>query len=291
MQIAFHAGANCTDSERLLKSLQKNVDTLADRGIEVPAPGGYRPLLRKAIQVMGDEAPAPDARDALLGSILQQDETERLVMSQNTFLGLPNRVFEGGAFLPRAEFKIGALRRLFPEDELEIHVALRDPATFIPAAFAASRSASLDQFLADVDPMALSWTELLERLLAAAPDAQFVVWCNEDTPIIWAQLIRELAGLSPETHIRGGFDLLNAIMTPEGMRRFLAYAKTHPPRTESHKRRMIAAFLDKYALEEEVEQDIDLPGWTGDLIDDLSQNYEEDVEQIEAMERVRFIAP
>ena len=38
MEIAYHIGANCTDGERLLKSLLRNVDRLAGRGVAVPGP-------------------------------------------------------------------------------------------------------------------------------------------------------------------------------------------------------------------------------------------------------------
>ena len=46
MQIALHIEENCTDDDRILKSLLKNGSAYADNGIKVPGPGEYRRLLR-----------------------------------------------------------------------------------------------------------------------------------------------------------------------------------------------------------------------------------------------------
>jgi hypothetical protein len=75
------------------------------------------------------------------------------------------------------------------------------------------------------------------------------------------------------------------------MARLLAYLKAHPPQTEVQKRRIIAAFLDKFALEEEVEEVVDIPGWTDQTIDTLTRAYEEDVWLIERMPGVTLITP
>src|SRR5690606_13074123 len=109
--------------------------------------------------------------------------------------------------------------------------------------------------------------------------------------LIWAYLIREMAGLEPDTRIIGGFDLLSEIMSKSGMQRFRAYLKAHPAMTELHKRRVIAAFLDRYALEGASEQEVDLPGWTQDTIRVLTENYEDDLIRIRAIQGVNLITP
>ncbi|MEN9010500.1 MAG: hypothetical protein ABF241_00305, partial [Yoonia sp.] len=89
----------------------------------------------------------------------------------------------------------------------------------------------------------------------------------------------------------GGFDLLASIMTDEGMNRFLNYLRTHPPKSEMQKRRVIAAFLDKYAREDQIEEDVDMPGMTDDMVEELSQIYENDVAFIAQLPGVDFITP
>ena len=120
---------------------------------------------------------------------------------------------------------------------------------------------------------------------------QITVWCNEDTPLIWAQIIREMAALEHNQKIVGGFDLLSDIMTKVGMKRFREYLKKYPNMNEIQKRRVIAAFLDKFAIEEEIEEELDLPGWTEDLVNELSDIYDDDVFEIGRIQGVNLMAP
>ena len=64
-----------------------------------------------------------------------------------------------------------------------------------------------------------------------------------------------MAGLNPGTKIKGSFDLLSEIMTREGMTRFRAYLAKHPVMTEIQKRRVMVAFLDKFARPEAIEEE------------------------------------
>ena len=291
MQIVYHIGANCTDQDRLLKSVLKNAETFAKQGVKVPGPGKYRRLIRETIQTLNGQPPAEDSREILLDAILDDEQCNRLVMSHAQFMCVHRRVFEGGVFFALAEDKLTGLANLFPEDDIEIFLGMRDPATFIPAVFASSPEEQFSTFMRGVDPLQVRWSDLVARIRTILPKARLTVWCNEDTPLIWAQLIRELAGVDPLTRITGGFDLLSAIMSPEGMKKFVTYLKAHPPQTEMQKRRIIAAFLEKYALDDEVEDVVDLPGWTEETLAQLTAEYDEDIYRIERMEGVNFIAP
>lgn len=291
MQIVYHIGANCTDQDRLLKSVLKNAATFADQGVKVPGPGKYRRLIRETIQALDGKDPANDTREILLDAILDDEQCNRLVMSHAQFMCVHRRVFEDGIFYALAEEKLLGLARLFPDDDIEIFLGLRDPATFIPAIFGDSPMDNYTKFLHGFDPMQMRWSDLVARIRTVLPRASLTVWCNEDTPMIWAQLIRELGGIDPLTKITGGFDLLGTIMSAEGMKRFVTYLRANPPQTESQKRRIIAAFLEKYALEDEVEDEVDLPGWTDDTVAALTAAYDDDVYRIERMPGVNFIAP
>lgn len=291
MEIAMHIGANCTDEDRLLKSILKNGDVLSDHNIKAPGPGKYRRLIRETIQNLDGAPPAPDTRHILLDAILDDETPRRLVMSNTNFICVPNRIFENGVLYAQTEFKVRGLLQLFPEDEIDLYLAIRDPATFLPDAYRKSKAESFTEFMQNKDPHNVIWSDLVRRIRAVAPQATLTVWCNEDTPLIWAELVRDIAGLEHDQRITGGFDLLATIMSKEGMNRFLAYMQAHPPATDAQKRRIIAAFLDKYALEDEVEETVDLPGLTAEDVADISAAYDEDVAQIAQMPDVTFIAP
>jgi len=291
MQIVYHIGANCTDDDRLVKSLLKNADAFAAQGIKVPGPSRYRRLLRETIQALDGQPPAPDTRDILLDAIMDEEECNRLVMSNDQFMCVHRRIFDNGAFFHLAEEKLTGLDAIFGHDEIEIFLGIRNPATFLPAVFAAIPDEDFAAFLQGVIPSEIRWSELVQRIRALVPRAHVTVWCNEDTPLIWAQLIREISGVDPLTKIVGGFDLLRTIMTEDGMKRFVGYLKSHPPQTEAHKRRIISAFLERYALDDEIEQEIDLPGWTDETVAHLTSLYDEDVYAITRMSGVTFISP
>lgn len=290
MEIVYHIGAHCTDDDRLLKSLLKNADNFAEDGVKIPGPGKYRRLIRETIQGLNGARPQPNTRSILLDAILDDEPTERLILSNSNFICVPNRIFENGVFYAQAEPKIRALCELFPEDDIEIFLSLRNPATFVPAAFAKSDPTTLDQFMRNMHIGDIRWSDIVRRIKHAAPNSHLTVWCNEDTPLIWAELIRRMGGVLPDQRITGGFDLLASIMSQQGLNRFLNYMRSHPPKTEDQKRRIIGAFLDKYALDEEIEEEVDLPGMTNEILEAISDAYEDDVDIIAAMPGVDFVS-
>jgi len=291
MQIAFHIGLHQTDNDRLLKCALKNSEALQTQNISVPGPSRYRRILRETIQGLDGQQPQPGSRDVVLDAICDQDKPDRLVMAFDNFICVPNRVFETYQVYSQAETKLSGLRSLFPLDELEIFIGLRNPATFVPSLFQDCDERDFGQFLNGVDPASLRWSDLIHRVRATLPDAAVNVWCNEDTPLIWAQLIREFSGLDENAKLAGGFDILSEIMSREGMQRLRGYLATNPPANEVQKRRIIAAFLDKFALDDEIEEELDLPGWTEEYVDALSLVYDDDVYEISRIPGVNFISP
>ena len=97
--------------------------------------------------------------------------------------------------------------------------------------------------------------------------------------------------MEPFSEIEGAYDLLSDIISPQGMARFETYLTSHPAMTEVQRRRVISAFLDKFALEDEIVEELDLPGWTDALVGELTDIYEEDVLEISRMPGVQLISP
>lgn len=291
MQIALHIGAHFTEEERLMKCLLRNKEGFAKRGIAVPGPGKYRRLLNQTFTALRDSAPSPDARDVLLDAFLDDQTADRIVLSHPNIFGAPRACLRNGQLYIMAQERIEALTSLFPHDELEIFLAIRDPATFLPLIYGASPHDTISSFLRGADPYQIKWSNTVETLRQAAPSAQITVWCNEDTPLIWSQIIREMGAMEHGEKIVGGFDLLSEIMSKEGMQRFRSYLASHPNMSEMQKRRVIAAFLDKFALEDEIEEELDIEGWDAELIDTMAELYDQDVYTIQRIPGVTFIAP
>lgn len=291
MHVILHTGAHYTDEDRLMKCLLRNKGDFAKRGIAVPGPGKYRKLLKDTFNALKNAPASPDARDVLIDAMLDEESADRLILSNTHFFGAPRTALRRGMLYPLAPDRIANMRQLFPYDEVEMFMAIRNPASFLPAVFDHSPHDQFANFLGGIDPREIRWSETLMRIREAAPDVPITVWCNEDTPLLWGQIIRDLAGLEHGDNIIGGYDLLSDIMTTEGMKRFNAYLKSHAVMTEMQKRRVISAFLDKFAIEEKLEEELDLPGWTEKLVDEMTDIYDEDVFQIQRLPGVQMITP
>ncbi|MFT7594695.1 MAG: hypothetical protein ACI8R4_002019 [Paracoccaceae bacterium] len=291
MQVIFHTGAHHTDDERLLKCLLRNKDDFAKRGVSVPGPSKYRTLLKEAFKALQTNEPSPEARDVLIDAILDEEMADRLILCNAHFFGSQRHSIVAGALYPDAAQRISNLRKLFAFDQIEMFMAIRNPATFLPAVLGKAPERKIREAMGDKDPREIRWSEMLLRIREVAPDIPITIWCNEDTPLIWGQVVRDLAGLEHGEKIIGGFDLLAEIMSKEGMKRFRAYLHTHKDMSEMQKRRVIGAFLDKFALEDAVEEELDLAGWTDELVDEMTEIYDEDVLTIQGIPGVQVISP
>ncbi len=280
MRIAFHIGAHCTDEDRLLRSLLKNKGDLAKHGVAVPGPGKFRALLAEIIGKLRGGRADQTTQDVILEALCDSDDATRLILSFDNFLGNSKRAFEGGQLYPLIGDKVTRLRNLFPDTPVEFFIGIRDLATFIPAMYERDGNGDFAAFTRGLNPTDLHWVDVIETMHDAVPDCPITVWCNEDTPLIWPEIMRQIADLDHHVRLKGGFDLLGEIMAKEGITRLRAYLREHPPQNEIQRRRILTAFLDKYALEEAIEEELDLPGWTEELIDTLTGNYDDDMLEI-----------
>ncbi|WP_226622624.1 hypothetical protein [Alloyangia pacifica] len=292
MQVILHIGAQCTDEDRLLKGLLRNAGDFHREGIAIPGPSRYRMLLSEAVGALGAEEPAPEAREVLLDAILSEDAdtVNRLILSHETLLSVPKLALEDGALYRKAERRLQAMARLFAGDELQIFLGVRDFATWLPAMLRATPHQTLESFLSGADPMRLRWSELVLRLRRALPEVPITLWCNEDTPLLWGQILRAAAGIEPDRKITGSFDLFSEIVSPEAMQRFRGFLRENPTVSEAQKRRVMMAFLEKYALPGAMEEELDMPGWDETYVDMLTGLYDEDVWQMQQMDGVRVLA-
>lgn len=291
MQVVLHAGAHKTDEDRLSACLISNRDLLGENGTAIPNPSSYRKTIRVLLRTAAREGITEDARAVVLENAKLREEPERLLLSGPSFFGTPKMAAGGGELYSSAEARIGFFSQMFPNDQLELFIGIRNPATFLPAIYETTGFASMTEYLRGTDPTSIHWSHLIGRLHAAFPGIPLTVWCNEDTPLIWAQIMREMAGLDPTVALDGEFALLEEIMTAPGRQRFTSYVGSHPHMSEVQKRRVIAAFLDKFADEKAIEEELDVPGWTAELIEQMTELYDEDLYAIGRIPGVNLIAP
>lgn len=290
MRIVFHLGAHCTDEDRLVRCLLKNRALLAEQGIVVPSPTRYRKLLRDtAVQLKGADA-SDETQAMILDQIMDTDEAERLVLSWDSFMAFPAWAVRGTLYRAAGE-RIRAFTRIFPDFQPEFHLSIRNPATFLPALTARVAERGQDPALIEADPLALVWSDAIRQILTCNPGVPLTVWCDEDTPLIWPEVLQAVSGHRPDTVLQDHEDVLALTLTEPGLARMRAYCAEHPPANAAQRRRIVTAFLDRFARPEAVEVAVDMPGWTQGTVDALTASYHEDVNHIRRMGRVTFLEP
>ena len=293
MQIVLHAGAHYTESDRMVQTMLRNAAPFAERGVRMPDPMGYRGLVRDTLNAMHRAAPGPDARAVLLDAILGDvtGEPRRLILADPNLFRTPGTAVQEGILYPAAAQRLSYLAQIFARDDLHLFLAIRNPAALLPILHSVAVRPDDASFWGGRDPRDLRWSQTLAAIRAAVPEMPGTVWCNEDMPFLWSQIIRDMAGLGDQDRIAGGFDLLTQIMSKEGMQRFRAYLGSHPDMSEMQKRRVIAAFLDKFALDEEIEEELDMAGWTDETVAELTAIYDADMAAIAAIPGVTLVTP
>lgn len=290
MRIVYHLGAHCTDDERLVRCLLKNRAALAAEGIVVPGPTRYRTLLRDtAMQLRGQPA-SRDTQALLLDQIMDEDRAERLVLSWENFMGYGQGAV-GPVLYPAAAERMAAFAQIFPEIAIEFHLAIRNPATFVPSLRGKLAARHPEAIPPDADPTALRWSAVVLALRQAVPDAPLTVWCDEDTPLLWPEVLRAVSGHAEATRLIDTDEVLAEIMVPEGLARLQGYLQAYPPADPVQRRRIVSAFLDKFARPEAVEQELDMPGWDADLIAAATEAYDRDVARLARIEGVTLLLP
>ncbi|QPM89107.1 hypothetical protein [Pseudooceanicola algae] len=291
MHIVLHAGVYGTDEDLLVKCLLRNRDVLQEAGTALPGPSRYRRDLREMLDSIAFAPRPPGQREALLADLVSSPDIRRLILTNPNFFSVPKLALAQNRFFRNADIRLAALRELFREDQIELCLSLCNPALFIPTLYReAPQSDVLDRFW-ESDPLRLRWSELLLRLRRAAPDIAITVWCSEHTPLIWADVMHAMAGVAPDIPMDGEFAILRRLLPPEAMTRLKTYLGNHPELDPAQRHQVIEAFLKRNALPGSTEEEINVPGWDSDVINLLSDVYEDDLDQIEAIEGVRMLRP
>ncbi len=288
MRIVYHLGAHCTDKDRLVRCLLKNRGVLAEQGIIVPPPTRYRQLMRDTAAQLRGQPASYETQALVLEQIMEEPAAERLVLSWASFLSFPDFAVRGTLYGAAGE-RVRAFTHIFPDIEAEFHLAIRNPATFLPTLREAVSPKGSEDILTNLDPRGLRWSDMIHQIMGHNPGVPMTVWCDEETPLIWPEVLQAVSGHAPGTALVDSDDVLTMIMSDIGMNRMKAYCAEHPPKSVSQRRRIVSAFLEKFARPDQVEQEIDVPGWTSDLVEELTESYLQDVDRIRRIPGVTVV--
>jgi len=291
MKIAYHLGAHCTDEGEVLRVLLRNAPALQRQGIAVPAPDLYPALLRTAAAAFAGQSTPRQASNELLAALTGSQPSKRIVLSFESFLAFPKDAVNERQFYPAAASRVQGLASMTPDCEISFHLAIRNPATFLPALSARRTIKGQPGLPQDFDPSELRWSELVSRLRAACPDAPLTIWCEEDSPVIWHRILRELTGHADQMHLENVLNHPASLLTEEGAAEMVKWFDEHEPLNDSERNGAIVRWLEQSARPGVLEMEVDMPGWTEKRITRLTREYDEDCARIAAMPGVRMLLP
>ena len=129
----------------------------------------------------------------------------------------------------------------------------------------------------------------MRDIRAANPDVPITVWADEDSPLVWPEVLQAVADLPEGVQLDGTNDLLASLMTTRGLGRMTSYMNARPPASILDRRRIVTAYLERFGRPEALEVNVSLPGWTAEMVARMTENYERDLAIIATLPEVTMI--
>ncbi|WP_299363851.1 hypothetical protein [uncultured Paracoccus sp.] len=291
MKAAFYLGVHGTEPERMIRALMENRGWMLPNGIEPVPPSRHRGLFEEALAALSGGPATPEMEGVMLDSILDSDHPQRIIISQPGLIGIPARCLAEPGFFSAAGPKMVAAANLFPSAEAEFFLALRNPATLIPFLLGKIDPSRADQLISGRNPEEMRWAPAVRQILQSIGRRRLVLWCHEDTPLIWPEVLRRVGTIPPDVPLRAGLSALADVLTPEGMTELRASLAAAPRLTIETRRDIFVRVLGQHARPDAVETTIALSGWTQERVDRMTATYDRDIAEIAALPGVEFIAP
>lgn len=291
MQVVIHAGVAFTDERQLTDLHLANRTTLNAQNTSFLAFRAYKRHFRAALQALEPGAQTDAIREDFLKRLPQDGSAQRVILSTRHYIGEDNTLIMDGQFYPLAGQRIAYLSDVFEGMRLSLYLALRNPGSFIPRVLMNQPEAERLRILEDTDLSCLSWLTLIDNIRDLAPDVEITLWSNEDIPLICGDIARSMAGLSEDTPLEGEYSLLSSLVSDAGKHEIQALTHHNPRTGDPALRTELSRIFKDYALPEAIEEEVDLPGWSDDIVAAFTELYEQDIEMLQNMPDVRFLRP
>jgi hypothetical protein len=291
-QVTLHIGVQFSSGRDILLSARANAQLLREQGVFLPPIRKARKTIDETLRRLDGMPPIPEEQTELLTSLTGPGEVRHLVLDDDLRAGSLRDLFNGPALYNGLETRIAPTAELFSQTQFRLSLALINPAVFLDRALASGNATrTLQSFAETADPTRLSWREMVQRLRRAMPEVPLVLWCDEDAPLIWPQVMRHLFALPQGAILKARLQPLQPLLEPEGLTRLRAYLEKFPPDTHAQYERVILLFLDKYGIEDALSPRCDIPGWDSAKIAEVTARYEDDIVALAQDEGVTLILP
>ncbi len=289
MQVVIHAGVAFTDEGQLLDSLVANKGVITQTGAFPLGPRKCRHFERIMSDSILKNLPLADTRDQLRALLPDTSGFGRLIVSSEKFFGPIKTALQHGQMYPFAGRRIAYSQEVLEGAEVEVFAGLINPGSFIPKILTAMDPDRARSILDTTDLSCLSWVSMIEDLSDLAPNVKITLWENEDTPLIWGDIVRAMAGLGNDVAIKGEHTLLASLLTEQGKHQLLPLIQQEQSGARLASRDELIALFEDYAQPDQIEEELDLPGWNADIVSAFSELYAQDMAKIRTLPNVRVL--
>ncbi|MBW6419321.1 hypothetical protein [Celeribacter sp. PS-C1] len=291
-RVTLHIGVHFATTQDLQRSVSANHAQLKKHGVHVPAPRHAWRVISKMLETLDGLPPIAAEEAQVRSALLGTSEAQHLFLADARWAAPLRESVDGEILYPGIGDRVAAVAELFSEAELQISLALINPAIFLHNSFASGTAPRLlSTFVDQVAPESLRWRDTVAALRAAVPDVPLLIWAEEDAPLIWPTVMRHLFHLPPEVPVAGRILPLKPLLSQEGFEQLKSSLTSHPPETPVQYEHVIMAFMEKYGREEALSPHCDIPGWDAEDIDILTAHYEEDLEALAQEEGITLLQP
>ncbi|MEO0773373.1 MAG: hypothetical protein AAFZ04_09355 [Pseudomonadota bacterium] len=214
-RLVILAGAHKTASSHIQHSLLGSAPALNDLGIAVIGPKTMRRDLTPFSQLLRDGMTEEVVRAGADGFLKHHGgEADTIALMDENILGGTDRkmLMRRKKLYPWAHTRVARLLHLFEGHDVELALATRNPATFLPSCWSESlhhgRYDDFDSFMTGFDATDKIWTRLVDRILTTCPSLNVTLWRYEDFGALGTSLYARLlkpgadSAVTPDPDIR-----------------------------------------------------------------------------------------
>lgn len=289
MQIVYHMRVHGNDDDRMVKSLLNNRDWLHQNDTEVLTPNRLRGVLDEALAALQGGTATPAMEEIMLDAMLENDHPERVICSIPGYLGGMSKVLAPEGLYPGAPTRMAAMANLFPSSETEFFLALKNPVMLLQALFTLTPGRSYEQMIQGIEPDKLRWAPTVRRMVQSLQGRRLVIWRHEDSPLVWPEIVRLVAQMPVEVPLKEGLSFLHDLLSEAGRDSLAKALSGRDQLSIAARRDLCIEHLARYALAGRIEEEVTLPGWTQEMVDEMTRNYHADMAEIAVLPGVEYV--
>ncbi|WP_171125501.1 MULTISPECIES: hypothetical protein [unclassified Ruegeria] len=291
MQVAIHAGAAFTGEGRLLKALRAHKSVLTEHGVAAFGPRQYKQAFKPTFATSEPQFLTPEETSQVRAGLTSDPSIRRAVFQSNALIADSKAAIQDGQFYPRAGKLMSVLDQALEDIRIDFFFGLRNPGTFIPKLLMSLPDEDRENIIRNTDLSCLNWIGMVDDIRDMAPGVNITLWSNEESPLIWGDILRKMCGLPEDVTLEKEYNFLLSLLDEAGKEKANALLNARPDGEQTGIRYALADILEDHAQPELVEEELELPGWSTDIVDAFSELYEQDLERLESMPEVQLLRP